>query len=216
MQKAITLINRSGAASASPCSSRRDEALPVGEAAPPKPDSTTSSDSPLEEMDIIELQGTLSVPDHLRQQQHADDSSSSSEVFLGTVERQGGKKVTLNIGTLVVEGEINPYKKKMLILQRVDREPQVCASTSSTSENRKRCREDIHGEEEDPNKLDYPSEPMLLGEWLSLGDNEERVARAAQAAIIAAAETTSKREYKVVGVATNHYLFKSKPSRVFK
>lgn len=177
-----------------------------------------SAPPPLEEMDIVELQGTLSVPEHLQAQAagSSDDDtgegssaarSSGRELFLGTIERQGAKKATLNIGTLVVEGEVNPYKKKILILRR------IAPSAAGT----KRPREDGDSEMlQQPAEatITYPEEPITLADWLATGDNDARVTEAARVAIENAADRT--REYEVAGVAVNHFLFKAKPARIFK
>jgi hypothetical protein len=206
MKKDITLINRPERFASGTVTSSSE--------LPPSP-------PPLEEMDIIELQGTLSVPDHLREATRSSSSShetsNKNDVFLGTIERQGGKKVTLNIGTLVVEGEVNPYKKKVLLLRRVDAEGD---EQSTSVESRKRPRDERDNSqlevEAASSNIQYPEAPMLLEDWLAIGDNEERMARAAHEAVVAAATASGKPEYKVVGVAVNHYLFKSKPSRIFK
>lgn len=174
----------------------------------------------LDEMEIIELQGTLAIPDHLRSS--SDDSSvaasaSSRDVYLGTVEKQGGKKATLNIGTLVVEGEVNPFKKKVLILRRCDNgvvvEPKDDRPAAQSALRKRPRSESLRAE----STLSTAAQdgPMLLEEWLSVQDNEVNVARSVQEMIVEAAEAGGK-EYKVVGVAKQHYLFKGKPTRIFK
>lgn len=192
--------------------------------------------------DVVELQGTLAVPDDMRRapSSHDDAPPFSSAldalepndndfIELGHISRNPpqGKKCVLHIKTLAVEGEVAPCKRPMLILRKIKLPPPPPPSVGSTS-TKKRSRDDDDGDHHrgEEGALATAAAESQAAPYIELfSDWCERVPDLRQAAwedlqrACAANATTSGEElayaYEVVGFAKNTFLFKSKPARIF-
>ena len=149
---------------------------------------------------VLEMQGTLVVPEALE-----DQESSNHRIYIGELKPpETGSKSTFRIeGSLIIEGDRILLKKPMLLLRKHD--------GASTSATRKRPRND--GEEEFATSssclMDAVRPSSVCSSFLITSNTPMSLLDSS----LPDPEGSPATGYEIAGVVKEKYLFKAKPVR---